>query len=87
MCWSPTHSNIIASGGGTNDRTIKVWNISSGNLLKSIDAESQVSGLLWSENYREIISSHGFSRNHLAVWKYPDMSKVKSNPASILQKI
>ena len=76
LCWSPSHHNILASGGGTNDRTIKLWNVSSGRMLKSVDVESQVSGLLWHEGYREIVSSHGFSKHHLAVWKYPEMVKV-----------
>jgi WD40 repeat protein len=76
ICWSPSHSSVVATGGGTNDRCIKLWNISSGMLLKSINAESQVSGLIWSENYREILSSHGFTKNQLALWKYPEMTQV-----------
>ncbi|XP_021948798.1 cell division cycle 20.2, cofactor of APC complex [Folsomia candida] len=76
ICWSPSHSSVLATGGGTNDRCIKLWNISSGMLLKSINAESQVSGLIWSENYREILSSHGFTKNQLALWKYPEMTQV-----------
>jgi cell division cycle protein 20 (cofactor of APC complex) len=32
--------------------------------------------LLWSKNYKELISSHGFQQNQLSIWKYPDMSKV-----------
>ncbi|CAG7833713.1 unnamed protein product [Allacma fusca] len=75
LCWSPCRQGILASGGGTNDRTIKIWNVSTSRMLKSVDAESQVSGLLWHEGYREIVSSHGFSKHHLAVWKYPDMTK------------
>jgi len=78
MCWSPTHPNVLATGGGTNDRSIKIWNVSSGNLLKSTDTESQVSGLIWSEAYREIVSTHGFMKNQLSIWKYPDMVKVNS---------
>lgn len=77
ICWSPSHSSVLATGGGTNDRCIKLWNISSGMLLKSINAESQVSGLIWSENYREILSSHGFTKNQLALWKYPEMTQVR----------
>ncbi len=32
--------------------------------------------MLWSKNYKELISSHGFQQNQLSIWKYPDMSKV-----------
>lgn len=77
ICWSPSHSSVLATGGGTNDRCIKLWNISSGMLLKSVNAESQVSGLIWSENYREILSSHGFTKNQLSLWKYPEMTQVR----------
>ena len=29
---------------------------------------SQISGLCWSSEYRELISSHGYAENHLAIW-------------------
>ena len=32
--------------------------------------------LLWSTEYRELISSHGFARNEVTIWKYPTMTKV-----------
>lgn len=76
MCWSPSHASVLATGGGTNDRSIKLWNVSSGTLLKSVNAESQVSALIWSDAYREILSSHGFTKHQLSLWKYPEMTKV-----------
>lgn len=36
---------ILASGGGTADRTIKFWNTSTGSLLNSVDTGSQVGDL------------------------------------------
>lgn len=76
VAWCPWQSNLLATGGGTNDRHIKIWNIHNGNLLQSIDAQSQISAILWSSNYRELISSHGYTQNQLTIWKYPEMSKV-----------
>lgn len=31
---------------------------------------------MWSKDFKEIISSHGYSLNQLSVWKYPEMVKV-----------
>lgn len=42
----------------------------------SADAESQVTDLIWGDEERELLTSHGYSRNHLAVWKYPSLVKV-----------
>lgn len=70
------NNSVLATGGGTNDRTIKIWNVASGTLLKDVNAMSQVSGLVWSEGYRELVSSHGFNRYQLTCWKYPEMSQV-----------
>lgn len=77
LAWCPWQRNVLASGGGTGDRTIKFWNTANGALLNSINTEAQVSGLVWNPHEREIVSSHGFSRNSLCVWKYPSMVMIK----------
>ena len=77
LAWSPHERNLLASGGGTADRTIKFWNSSTGSLLNSIDTGSQVCALKWSPFEKEILSSHGYARNQLCLWKYPSMAKVK----------
>ena len=77
LAWSPHERNLLASGGGTADRTIKFWNSTTGALLNSIDTGSQVCALKWSPFEKEILSSHGFARNQLCLWKYPSMAKVK----------
>ena len=75
--WCPFHRGLLASGGGTADRTIKFWNTNSGAMLNSIDTGSQVCSLLWSKHNKEICSSHGFSENQLILWKYPNMTKIQ----------
>ena len=77
LAWCPWERHLLASGGGTADRTIKFWNSSSGTMLNSVDTNSQVCGLLWSKTEKEILSSHGFSHYQLCLWKYPTMTKVK----------
>ena len=77
LAWCPFHRGLLASGGGTADRTIKFWNTNSGAMLNSIDTGSQVCSLLWSKHQREICSSHGFSENQLILWRYPTMTKIQ----------
>jgi cell division cycle protein 20 (cofactor of APC complex) len=76
IAWCPWQSHLLASGGGTADRTIKFWNTTTGSCLQSIDTKSQVCALLWNRHDKEIVSSHGFSQNQLIVWKYPSMVKI-----------
>ena len=77
LAWSPHERNLLASGAGTADRTIKFWNSTTGSLLNSIDTGSQVCALQWNPYEKEILSSHGYSRNQLSLWKYPSMAKIK----------
>ncbi|CAB9513400.1 cycle protein 20 homolog [Seminavis robusta] len=77
LAWSPHERNLLASGGGTADRSIKFWNTQTGALLNTIDTGSQVCSLQWNPFEKEILSSHGFARNQLSLWKYPSMTKIK----------
>jgi len=76
LSWCPMHRNLLASGGGTADRSIKFWNAHTGAMLHSVDTGSQVCALLWSRHHKEIVSSHGFSQNQLCLWRYPSMTKL-----------
>jgi len=76
LAWCPFQHHLLATGGGTSDRMIRFWSSSTGSCLNSIDTKSQVCQLLWSTNYREIVSSHGYSQNQLTIWRYPSMNKV-----------
>nr|ATL75343.1 fizzy-like protein [Diachasma muliebre] len=76
LAWCPWQTNVLASGGGTADRTIRFWNCNTGACLNSVDTQSQVCSLLWSPTYKEIVSGHGYAQNQLTIWKYPNMTKV-----------
>lgn len=73
--WCPWQRHVLATGGGSADRQVCLWNASSGRLLMSADTDSQVTDLLWGCQERELLTSHGYSRNHLSVWKYPSLVK------------
>jgi len=77
LAWSPHERNLLATGGGTADRCIKFWNSANGALLNSIDTGSQVCALQWNPFEKEILSSHGYARNQICLWKYPSMTKIK----------
>lgn len=49
LAWSPHTHGVLASGGGSADRTIKFWNTLDGTLLDSIDTGSQVCNLMFSK--------------------------------------
>ncbi|KAK9504171.1 hypothetical protein O3M35_010560 [Rhynocoris fuscipes] len=76
IAWSPHHQGLLASGGGTADRTIKFWNTLIGQQVHCVDAGSQVCNLAWSKHYSELVSTHGYSQNQILVWKYPSLNQV-----------
>ena len=76
LAWCPWRPDCLATGGGTADRQIRIWNCQNGNKLYQVDTKSQVSAILWSNEYRELISSHGYMNNELIIWKYPLLTKV-----------
>ena len=69
LAWCPWKSNLLASGGGSIDRTIKLWDCGLGNCLLSKDTGSQVSALEWNKFDKEILSAHGYSHNQISLWK------------------
>lgn len=68
LAWSPHRKGILVSGGGTADRHMKYWDAGVGALLDDIDTGSQVCTLHWSANIDELVSTHGYSQNHIVVW-------------------
>jgi WD40 repeat protein len=76
MAWCPWQRHIIATGGGTKDKTIKVLNCDTNKIIKNVETGSQVCSLLWNKKERELISSHGFNKNQITIWNYKKMKKV-----------
>lgn len=67
ISWSPNSPNLFVSGGGTADKTVKLWDTKmipneGGPLVKSVDYGSQVCNIRWlSSNL--LLSSHGYSKD------------------------
>ena len=77
IAWSPHHHGLLASGGGTADRSIRFWNTLTGQAMQSVDTGSQVCNLAWSKHSSELVSTHGYSQNQILVWKYPTLVQVR----------
>jgi cell division cycle 20-like protein 1 (cofactor of APC complex) len=80
IAWSPHFTGVLASGGGTADRCIKVWSTQTGTMLSSMDTGSQVCGLVFSKSVQELVSTHGYSLNQICIWR-------AQNPKVHLHKI
>ncbi|KAI8069023.1 quinon protein alcohol dehydrogenase-like superfamily [Gilbertella persicaria] len=82
ISWSPHKRGVLASGGGTADKTIKFWNTFNGTLTSSHDTGSQVCNLAWGKLTNEIVSTHGYSvqavstSNSVTVWKADKMQRM-----------
>jgi cell division cycle 20-like protein 1 (cofactor of APC complex) len=74
--WCPYASNILASGGGTADKTVRLWNVHTNELTQVLETKSQVCNLRFSQNSHEIVTTHGYSENLINVWKYPCLQPV-----------
>lgn len=58
LAWCPWRSSVLASGGGSNDRKIIIWNGNSNIVESQLNVESQVSHIFWKETEKTMISSH-----------------------------
>uniref|UniRef100_T2M3D7 Fizzy-related protein homolog n=1 Tax=Hydra vulgaris TaxID=6087 RepID=T2M3D7_HYDVU len=76
IAWSPHQHGLLASGGGTQDKTIRFWNTLNTQQLQCVDTGSQVCNLAWSKHSNELVSTHGYSQNQVLVWRYPSLTQV-----------
>lgn len=71
--WNPNEHGILASGGGTADRKIRIWNTNLGTCAKVVETGSQICNLVWSKHTQEFVTTHGFIHNEIHVWSYPNI--------------
>ena len=63
LAWCPFNRNVLASGGGTADMCIRIWNASTSTSLHCVNTGSQVLGIqyaifdlcFWTTNFTIII--------------------------------
>jgi len=69
IAWSPHQNGLLATGGGTTDRYLKLWDVTTGQSKGGIDTGSQICNMIWGINVNEIVTTHGYSTNKIAIWK------------------
>lgn len=73
--WCPSRRGWLATGGGTLDRKLVLWDLHNSTLsmnpLCKIDTGSQICNMSWSLNHGdlELVTSHGYTQNQLVLWK------------------
>lgn len=91
LAWCPWQRHVLATGAGTADRHIRLFNTQTSALLSATDTESQVCSLQWGRHDKELVSAHGFSQNQLTVWRASGVGAAVSTgataPAPVLQKM
>ena len=76
MNWCPWKRHVLATGGGSKDKTIKIYSCDCNKLIRNINTGSQVCSLVWNEKEKEIISSHGYNKNQIIIWNYEKNKKI-----------
>ena len=76
LAWSPHKRGTLATGGGTADKKLKVWNVANAMRISDTDTGSQICNMIWSRNTDEIVTSHGYSKYNLTLWDFPTMDPI-----------
>ncbi|CAD8075276.1 unnamed protein product [Paramecium sonneborni] len=76
LAWNPNSSGILATGGGNQDKTIKIHSSLTNQLITSINCDSQVCKLRFSKIINEFVSTHGYEKNQICLWQYPTIKKI-----------
>ena len=68
LAWDPHVAGVLATGGGTQDKHIRFWNVQFGNMLSELDTGSQVrpprhSCLPDADLTHRSVTSHGHSHH------------------------
>ena len=76
LAWCPYYAGVLASGGGSSDMLVKVWNTVADEQMNEFNTGSQITSLVWNCVQKELLSSHGFQHNQVSIWSYPDCEHI-----------
>ncbi|KAM6501040.1 WD repeat-containing protein slp1 [Amanita muscaria] len=76
LAWCPWHPALLATGGGTNDATINIWNSTTGARLHTVKTPAQITSLIFAPHKKELMSTHGYPTNAIMIHAYPSMDRV-----------
>lgn len=95
LAFCPWSKSLLATGGGSKDRTIKFWHTSTGTLLNEIQTSGQVTSLIWSTRYKQIVATFGFGDIDdpilITLYSYPQLTPLTqvrtSSPLRVLSAV
>ncbi|KAH3664408.1 hypothetical protein WICMUC_005793 [Wickerhamomyces mucosus] len=77
IAYCPWSKSLLATGGGSKDRTIRFWHTNSGTLLESVPTKGQITSLIWSRRKKQIVVTFGFGDSQkptiISMYSYPKM--------------
>lgn len=86
IAFAPWQPSLLATGGGSNDRSIHFYHTPSGARLATINVHAQVTSLIWSKTRREIAATFGYAQPEhpfrIAVFAWPSCEQVVAIPWS-----
>ena len=73
--WNPKKKGIFASGGGSTDKTLRLWNLTRKTKIDEVLVGSQICDLKFSPLENEIITSLGGKSNVVEFWTTKNLQK------------
>ncbi|KAK5959861.1 Ama1p PWA37_002930 [Arxiozyma heterogenica] len=80
VSFCPWSKSLLATGGGTKDKVIKFWHTETGTLINQIKTDNQITSLIWSQHYKQIVATFGFGNLNkpllLTLYTYPTLEPI-----------
>ncbi|KIY45415.1 WD40 repeat-like protein [Fistulina hepatica ATCC 64428] len=80
LAWCPWQPSLLATGGGTADASISIWNTTTQTYQNAVQTPAQVTSVIWAPHARELFSTHGRASwtdshrtNAMMLHSYPSM--------------
>ena len=88
LAWNPHKRSILASGAGTNDRKLRIFDTARGEQLAKVDTGSQICNLAFDKDGESLISTHGYSLNQMILWQpSKDFDRLRKEEVLIAHKL
>ncbi|KAG9395366.1 WD domain G-beta repeat [Carpediemonas membranifera] len=70
FAWSHASPHYLATGGGSSDGKLRIWDVRTGAMLAEVATRSQLCSIAWSERTNALCVGHGFSSNSVTRWEF-----------------
>lgn len=76
VSWCPWQPSLLATGGGTSDAKLHIWNVTTSARIYSAQTPAQITSVRWAPHKKEIFTTHGYPTNSIMIHAYPTMERV-----------